>query len=129
MRNILDSLKYYEKNNLAFYFWLFFSSLVSGLVPVLYVYIPKLILDELLGAHRPEILWQLVAFLAISGLAFSLFRNYAAMRFETFSFDLIYFLTEKVAARRSQFRIRKVRAKLSWTRKNVPLAVWITFGS
>jgi hypothetical protein len=27
MRNILNSLKYYEKKKLAFYFWLFFSSL------------------------------------------------------------------------------------------------------
>jgi len=99
MRNILNSLKYYEKKKLAFYFWLFFSSLFSGLIPVLYVYIPKLILDELLGAQRPVILWQLVAFLAIGSLAFSLFRNYAAMRFETFSFELIYFLTEKVASK------------------------------
>lgn len=99
MRNILNSLKYYEKKKLAFYFWLFFSSLFSGLIPVLYVYIPKLILDELLGAQRPVILWQLVAFLAIGSLAFSLFRNYAAMRFETFSFELIYFLTEKIASK------------------------------
>ena len=95
MHNIRESLAYYGKKSLPFYLWLFLSSLVSGLVPVLYIYLPKLILDELLGAKRPEVLWQLVIVLAAGALVFNVFKNFANLRFEAFSFDLINDLTEK----------------------------------
>ena len=95
MHNIRESLAFYGKKSLPFYLWLFLSSLVSGLVPVLYIYLPKLILDELLGAKRPEVLWQLVIVLAAGALVFNVFKNFANLRFEAFSFDLINDLTEK----------------------------------
>jgi len=96
MSNIRKSLSYFGKSTLPYYLWLFFSSLVSGLAPVLYVYMPKLILDELLGAQRPLILWQYVAILALGALLLNLLRYFANMRFEAYSFQALYVLTEKL---------------------------------
>lgn len=96
MSNIRKSLSYFGKSTLPYYLWLFFSSLVSGLVPVLYVYMPKLILDELLSTRRPIILWQYVAILALGALLLNLLRHFANMRFESYSFQALYVLTEKL---------------------------------
>ena len=96
MSNIRKSLSYLGKSTLPYYLWLFFSSLVSGLAPVLYVYMPKLILDELLGAKRPFIFWQYVAVLALGALLLNLLRHFANMRFEAYSFQALYVLTEKL---------------------------------
>ncbi len=96
MSNIRKSLSYFGKSTLLYYLWLFFSSLVSGLSPVLYVYMPKLILDELLSTRRPIILWQYVAILALGALLLNLLRHFANMRFESYSFQALYVLTEKL---------------------------------
>ena len=96
MSNIRKSLSYFGKSTLPYYLWLFFSSIVSGLAPVLYVYMPKLILDELLSTRRPIILWQYVAILALGALLLNLLRHFANMRFEAYSFQALYVLTEKL---------------------------------
>ncbi len=96
MSNIRKSLSYFGKSTLPYYLWLFFSSLVSGLAPVLYVYMPKLILDELLSTRQPIILWQYVAVLALGALLLNLLRHFANMRFEAYSFQALYVLTEKL---------------------------------
>lgn len=60
--------------------WLMVSVLSTGLAPLVNVYIPKLILDELLGTrHIPALAW-LVAVLAGLNLAFGLMRNLSRNR-------------------------------------------------
>lgn len=60
--------------------WLMVSVLSTGLAPLVNVYIPKLILDELLGTrHIPALAW-LVAILAGLNLVFGLMRNLSRNR-------------------------------------------------
>lgn len=88
MRNIIAILKFSKRSSTSLLFWLSLVSLVSGVRPVLYVIMPKFILDELLGLQRPQYLFGYVAFLCLGALFTALLGNLAEGRFTLLAEEL-----------------------------------------
>lgn len=99
MRNIIGILRYSKRASSSLVLWLALVSLVSGIRPVLYVVLPKYILDELLGSQRPQYLLSYVASLCIGALLTALLGSIAEGRFriltEQLNQDLRIQLAEK----------------------------------
>lgn len=88
MRNIISLLKYSKRSSASLLIWLSLVSLVSGIRPVLYVIMPKFILDELLGLQRPQYLLGYIAFLCLGALFTALVGNLAEGRFTLLAEEL-----------------------------------------
>lgn len=88
MRNIVGILKYSKRASSSLVLFLALVSLVSGIRPVLYVVIPKFILDELIGLQRPQFLLSYVATLCVGALLTALLGNIAESRFRVLTEEL-----------------------------------------
>lgn len=97
MKSLFRILNFGKKTNPHIYFWLLFSALTCGLAPLINIFFPKLILDELLGNQKVSYLIFLVTFLALGNLVFSILQSLCKNKLSHSFYGIYYDLNEKIA--------------------------------
>lgn len=69
-------LKYSWRFSKAYVFYIFFSQIISSLIPMVGIILPKFIIDELLGQKRVEYLMIFIAILVGYNLIGGLLVNF-----------------------------------------------------